>query len=156
MQQHCPLYPCRLQKSHCLYPTSRPTSKKPVGMQPYCCGLLMPPVPCETGGGQLSEVVISTLLTGTWAWQHSVNSTLPAHVLEDSPAAAQPQNIPLAKNKLPLPTGQLAVRLLQAAPIQPHQLDPNSLRSGLAHPGDFPVLEECYQPKPGVNRKRPG
>lgn len=70
MQQHCPLYPCRLQKSHCLYPTSRPTSKKPVGMQPYCCGLLMSPIPCETGRGHLSEVVISTLLTGTWAWQH--------------------------------------------------------------------------------------
>lgn len=77
-------------------------------------------------------------------------------MLEDSPAAAQPQNIPLAKNKLPLPAGQLPVRLLQAAPIQPHQLDPNSLRSGLAHPGAFPVLEKRSQPKPGVNRKRPG
>lgn len=69
---------------------------------------------------------------------NTVNSTLPAHVLEDSPAAAQPQNIPLAKNKLPLPAGQLAVRLLQAAPIQPHQLDPNSLRSGLATPRGLP------------------
>lgn len=78
-----------------------------MGTQPYCCDLLMPPVPCKTGGGHLSEVVISTLLPGTWAWQHSVNSTLPAQVLEDSPAAAQSQNIPLAKNKLPLPAGQL-------------------------------------------------
>lgn len=116
----------------------------------------MPPVPCETGGGHLSEVLISTLLTGTWAWQCSVNSTLPACVLEDSPAAAQPQNIPLAKNKLPLPAGPLPVRFLLAAPIQPHCLDPSILGSGLVHPGVFSVLEKCYQPNPDVNRKRPG
>lgn len=146
----------QIAKSHCLYPTSRPTSRKPVGTQPYCCGLLMPPVPCKTDRGHLSEVVISTLPAGTWAWQHSVTSTLPAHVLEDSPAAAQPENILLAKNKLPLPAGQLPVRLLQAAPIQPHWLNCNSLGSGLAHPGLFSVLEKCYQPKPGVNRKKPG
>lgn len=93
-------------------------------------------------------------VTGTWAAFCQLYIACPRAGEQSSCSSAQ--NIPSAKNKLPLHAGQLPVRLLQAAPIQPHWWYPQQPEEWTAHPWVFLVPGKHCQPKPGVNTKRPG
>lgn len=141
MQQHCPFYPCRLQKSHCALTHFKEASGHTAIL------LWSPHAPSPLQNRWRSPVRGGDLHSAPWDMGLAAFCQLyiacPSAGGQSSCSSVSKHS--LSKEQAPSACWAAAVRLLWAAPIQSHWLGPNSLRSRHTQ-GSFLSLRNALSP----------